>query len=56
MIFRATGEKDGIIDIVPKTGMLYLNGSLDWETKAVHRLQVKTQQKIERKGFSYSSC
>ncbi|XP_013028003.3 cadherin-17 [Anser cygnoides] len=41
VIFRATGEKDGIIDIVPKTGMLYLNGSLDWETKAVHRLQVE---------------
>ncbi|NXI63220.1 CAD17 protein, partial [Anseranas semipalmata] len=42
VIFRATGEKDGIIDIVPRTGMLYLNGSLDWETKAVHRLQVET--------------
>uniref|UniRef100_U3J5I2 Cadherin-17 n=1 Tax=Anas platyrhynchos platyrhynchos TaxID=8840 RepID=U3J5I2_ANAPP len=41
VIFRATGEKDGIIDIVPKTGMLYLNGSLDRETKAVHRLQVE---------------
>ncbi|NXN74963.1 CAD17 protein, partial [Himantopus himantopus] len=40
--FRATGEKDGIIDIVPKTGILYLNGSLDWETKAVHRLQVES--------------
>ncbi|XP_071594052.1 cadherin-17 [Heliangelus exortis] len=39
--FRLTGEKDGIIDIVPKTGILYLNGSLDWETKAVHRLQVE---------------
>lgn len=43
MIFRATGEKDGLIDIVPDTGILYLNGSLDWETKAVHKLQVKTQ-------------
>uniref|UniRef100_A0A672TRF9 Cadherin 17 n=1 Tax=Strigops habroptila TaxID=2489341 RepID=A0A672TRF9_STRHB len=42
MSFRATGEKDGIIDIVPKTGVLYLNGSLDWETKAVHRLQVES--------------
>ncbi|NXI93401.1 CAD17 protein, partial [Psophia crepitans] len=40
--FRATGEKDGIIDIVPKTGILYLNGSLDWETKTVHRLQVES--------------
>uniref|UniRef100_A0A8B9FZM6 Cadherin 17 n=1 Tax=Amazona collaria TaxID=241587 RepID=A0A8B9FZM6_9PSIT len=40
--FRATGEKDGIIDIVPRTGILYLNGSLDWETKAVHRLQVES--------------
>ncbi|NXX84003.1 CAD17 protein, partial [Urocolius indicus] len=40
--FRANGEKDGIIDIVQKTGILYLNGSLDWETKAVHRLQVES--------------
>ncbi|XP_010200822.1 cadherin-17 isoform X1 [Colius striatus] len=40
--FRATGEKDGIIDIVQKTGILYLNGSLDWETKTVHRLQVES--------------
>ncbi|NXK47490.1 CAD17 protein, partial [Chauna torquata] len=40
--FRVTGEKDGIINIVPMTGMLYLNGSLDWETKAVHRLQVES--------------
>ncbi|KAM9023444.1 cadherin-17 isoform 1-T2 [Ara ararauna] len=40
--FRATGDKDGIIDIVPRTGILYLNGSLDWETKAVHRLQVES--------------
>ncbi|NWX42383.1 CAD17 protein, partial [Steatornis caripensis] len=45
--FRATGEKDGIIDIVPKTGILYLNGSLDWETKAVHRLQVES---LDEKG------
>ncbi|NWQ94350.1 CAD17 protein, partial [Burhinus bistriatus] len=45
--FRATGEKDGIIDIVPKTGVLYLNGSLDWETKAVHRLQVES---LDEKG------
>ncbi|KAM6208927.1 cadherin-17 [Sarcoramphus papa] len=45
--FRATGEKDGIIDIVPRTGILYLNGSLDWETKAVHRLQVES---LDEKG------
>ncbi|XP_054048796.1 cadherin-17 isoform X1 [Rissa tridactyla] len=45
--FRATGEKDGIIDIAPKTGILYLNGSLDWETKAVHRLQVES---LDEKG------
>ncbi|KGL98743.1 Cadherin-17, partial [Charadrius vociferus] len=45
--FRATGEKDGIIDIVPKTGILYLNGSLDRETKAVHRLQVES---LDEKG------
>ncbi|NXX14057.1 CAD17 protein, partial [Podargus strigoides] len=40
--FRATGEKDGIIDIAPREGILYLNGSLDWETKVVHRLQVES--------------
>ncbi|KFW06335.1 Cadherin-17, partial [Fulmarus glacialis] len=45
--FRATGEKDGIIDIVPRTGILYLSGSLDWETKAVHRLQVES---LDEKG------
>ncbi|NXS75263.1 CAD17 protein, partial [Pandion haliaetus] len=45
--FRATGEKDGIIDIVPRTGVLYLSGSLDWETKAVHRLQVES---LDEKG------
>ncbi|NWI24608.1 CAD17 protein, partial [Sula dactylatra] len=45
--FRATGEKDGIIDIVPTTGILYLNGSLDWETRAVHRLQVES---LDEKG------
>ncbi|NXT90193.1 CAD17 protein, partial [Anhinga rufa] len=39
--FRATGEKDGVIDILP-TGVLYLNGSLDWETRAAHRLQVES--------------
>ncbi|XP_008946216.1 PREDICTED: cadherin-17, partial [Merops nubicus] len=45
--FRATGEKDGIIDIVPRTGVLYLNGSLDWENKTVHRLQVES---LDEKG------
>ncbi|XP_074941502.1 cadherin-17 [Phalacrocorax aristotelis] len=45
--FRATGEKDGIIDIVPMTGILYLNGSLDWETRAAHRLQVES---LDEKG------
>ncbi|KFZ57033.1 Cadherin-17, partial [Antrostomus carolinensis] len=45
--FRATGEKDGIIDIAPRTGILYLNGSLDWETKKVHRLQVES---LDEKG------
>ncbi|NWS71766.1 CAD17 protein, partial [Crotophaga sulcirostris] len=40
--FRATGEKDGIIDVVPRTGILYINGSLDWESKTVHRLQVES--------------
>ncbi|NXD32882.1 CAD17 protein, partial [Copsychus sechellarum] len=40
--FRASGEKAGIIDIVSKTGILYINGSLDWETKQVHKLQVES--------------
>uniref|UniRef100_U3JSB4 Cadherin-17 n=1 Tax=Ficedula albicollis TaxID=59894 RepID=U3JSB4_FICAL len=40
--FRASGEKAGIIDIDPKTGILYINGSLDWETKQVHKLQVES--------------
>ncbi|NXF05209.1 CAD17 protein, partial [Smithornis capensis] len=40
--FRMSGDKDGIIDIAPKTGILYLNGSLDWETKPVHRLKVES--------------
>ncbi|NWI15265.1 CAD17 protein, partial [Crypturellus soui] len=40
--FRATGEKDGILDIDPKTGVLYLNGSLDWETKTSYNLQVES--------------
>ncbi|NWR46226.1 CAD17 protein, partial [Regulus satrapa] len=39
--FRISGEKAGIIDIEPKTGILYINGSLDWETKQVHKLQVE---------------
>lgn len=45
--FRLTGEKDGIIDIVQKTGILYLNGSLDREAKAMHRLQVES---LDEKG------
>ncbi|NXA85701.1 CAD17 protein, partial [Melanocharis versteri] len=40
--FRASGEKAGIINIEPKTGILYINGSLDWETKQVHKLQVES--------------
>ncbi|NWW01509.1 CAD17 protein, partial [Oreocharis arfaki] len=40
--FRTSGEKAGIIDIEPKTGILYINGSLDWETKQVHKLQVES--------------
>ncbi|NXE66287.1 CAD17 protein, partial [Calcarius ornatus] len=40
--FRTSGEKDGIIDIEPRTGILYINGSLDWETKQVHKLQVES--------------
>ncbi|NWU24720.1 CAD17 protein, partial [Dyaphorophyia castanea] len=40
--FRMSGEKAGIIDIEPKTGILYINGSLDWETKQVHELQVES--------------
>ncbi|NXO14558.1 CAD17 protein, partial [Oriolus oriolus] len=40
--FRTSGEKDGIIDTEPKTGILYINGSLDWETKRVHKLQVES--------------
>ncbi|XP_010004805.1 PREDICTED: cadherin-17 [Chaetura pelagica] len=45
--FRLSGEKDGIIDIGPRTGILYLNGSLDWETKPVHKLQVES---LDEKG------
>ncbi|NWI42670.1 CAD17 protein, partial [Picathartes gymnocephalus] len=40
--FRASGEKAGIIDIEPRSGILYINGSLDWETKQVHKLQVES--------------
>ncbi|NWR18368.1 CAD17 protein, partial [Emberiza fucata] len=39
---RTSGEKAGIIDIEPRTGILYINGSLDWETKQVHKLQVES--------------
>ncbi|NWR87432.1 CAD17 protein, partial [Furnarius figulus] len=40
--FRMSGEKDGVIHIVPDKGILYLNGSLDWEMKQLHRLQVES--------------
>ncbi|NXC02428.1 CAD17 protein, partial [Orthonyx spaldingii] len=40
--FRLSGEKAGIIDIEPKAGILFINGSLDWETKQVHKLQVES--------------
>ncbi|NWW35240.1 CAD17 protein, partial [Panurus biarmicus] len=40
--FRMSGEKAGIIDIEPSTGILYINGSLDWETKQEHKLQVES--------------
>ncbi|NWS84071.1 CAD17 protein, partial [Toxostoma redivivum] len=40
--FRVAGEKDGIIDIDLRTGILYINGSLDWETRQVHKLQVES--------------
>ncbi|NXC27794.1 CAD17 protein, partial [Campylorhamphus procurvoides] len=40
--FRMSGEKDGKIHIVPDKGILYLNESLDWETKPLHRLQVES--------------
>ncbi|NXO87878.1 CAD17 protein, partial [Sitta europaea] len=43
--FRASGEKGGILVIEPKTGILYINGSLDWETKPVHKLQVESLDK-----------
>ncbi|XP_032531600.1 cadherin-17 [Chiroxiphia lanceolata] len=40
--FRLSGDTDGIIGIAPENGILYLNGSLDWETKPVHWLQVES--------------
>lgn len=40
--FRTSGEKDGIIDIEAKSGILYINGSLDWETKQMYKLQVES--------------
>ncbi|XP_027748330.1 cadherin-17 [Empidonax traillii] len=40
--FRLSGDKDGIIDIAPEKGILYLNGSLDWETRPVHHLKVES--------------
>lgn len=53
MSFRTSGEKDGIIDIEAKSGILYINGSLDWETKQMYKLQVKTQCKIGREKYSH---
>ncbi|XP_058688280.1 cadherin-17 [Poecile atricapillus] len=47
--FRMSGEKAGIIDIEPRTGILYINGSLDWETKQVHKLQVESLDKSGNK-------
>ncbi|XP_053875330.1 cadherin-17 [Malaclemys terrapin pileata] len=38
---RLSGEKDGVIEIASTSGYLYLNGSLDRENKAIHRLQVE---------------
>ncbi|XP_038601569.1 cadherin-17 [Tachyglossus aculeatus] len=35
-----TGETDGIIHIKAENGWLYLNGTLDWEKRSAHRLQV----------------
>ncbi|NWX37924.1 CAD17 protein, partial [Notiomystis cincta] len=40
--FRMSGEKAGIIDLEPSSGILYINGSLDWETKQEHKLQVES--------------
>nr|XP_034981624.1 cadherin-17 [Zootoca vivipara]XP_034981625.1 cadherin-17 [Zootoca vivipara]XP_034981626.1 cadherin-17 [Zootoca vivipara] len=38
---RLTGETDGKIYIYPKDWSLYVNESLDWETKNVYNLQVE---------------
>ncbi|XP_074918080.1 cadherin-17 isoform X2 [Chelonoidis abingdonii] len=38
---RLSGEKDDVIEIASTDGYLYLNGSLDRENKAIHRLQVE---------------
>ncbi|NXF85279.1 CAD17 protein, partial [Eubucco bourcierii] len=45
--FRLTGETDGVIEMAPSKGILYLNGSLDWENKTMHRLQVES---LDEKG------
>ncbi|NXY15586.1 CAD17 protein, partial [Atrichornis clamosus] len=42
---RISGEKPGIINIESKMGILYINGSLDWETQPVHKLQVESLDK-----------
>ncbi|CAM5089323.1 unnamed protein product [Eretmochelys imbricata] len=46
---RLSGEKDGVIKIASKKGYLYLNGSLDRETKAIHRLQVEALNEVGEK-------
>uniref|UniRef100_A0A8C4VJR3 Cadherin 17 n=1 Tax=Gopherus evgoodei TaxID=1825980 RepID=A0A8C4VJR3_9SAUR len=38
---QLSGEKDDVIEIASTDGYLYLNGSLDRENKAIHRLQVE---------------
>ncbi|XP_063780179.1 cadherin-17, partial [Pseudophryne corroboree] len=40
--FALDGEKDGLIDILPDDGWLRTIGTLDWEKRPVHKLQVKT--------------
>nr|XP_006003494.1 PREDICTED: cadherin-17 [Latimeria chalumnae] len=49
--FQLTGEHDDIIHLNPADGWLYANSSLDRESKAIHRLQIKAldqnQQTVE---------
>lgn len=52
---RLSGEKDGITEIALRDGYLYLNGSLDRENKAIHRLQVEAlNEKGEKVKGPYS--